>query len=305
MMAYLLDEPGQRMVAFFEDVHRIRGEVAGTLAPGSPAASERSELDELLRGWIDDLNVGGCALRLTVAEEYHRNVGRLLSDTTSVYSIYPLIRSVVDLAARVVWLLEPDLNGPKRVGRILGDRADSLEEQGRLVGVPSHVGDDATAQRKRLTTKAAAAGVHRERPPSRSQSSEVAWRFGNDDSRIGWTTYQVLSAFSHGTLFAITQAVEPVQGPDGQRLQVPGTEGVMWAQIGATASSEATVVLMGLVPYRMALKRWGDWSGHPSSELEERLAEVTRPFHELIMRAPDEDVPPMGPSTRRGSQSRS
>jgi len=293
-VAYLLHEPGQRMVAFFEDVHQIRGEVAGTVGPGSPAVRERGELDDSLHGWIEDLSVGGCGLRLTVAEEYLRTVGHLLSDTESVYSIYPLIRSVVDLASRVVWLMEPDLNGRKRAGRILGDRADSLQEQERLVGVPPQVAEYARERRRSLSRTATAAGVHREGPPGQMQAAQRAWRLGpGDDSRIGWTTYQVLSAFAHGTLYAIAQAVEPIEGPDGDRLRVPGTEDVMWAQIGATASNEATVVLMGLMPYRIALQRWCEWSGHALPTLDERLAEVARPFHELITRVPGEDIEPM------------
>lgn len=88
------------MVAFFEDVHRVRGEVAGTVGPGSPAARERGEVDGSLRGWIDDLNVGGCALRLTVAEEYPR-----LSVVASeeVYDLFGAWKADVNAFNRLLW----------------------------------------------------------------------------------------------------------------------------------------------------------------------------------------------------------
>lgn len=277
-MAYLLDEAAAGLSELFGWLPGHRSSLPG-FVDDSDAGRERAELGDL-GGYVVDLTVT-CGMRFTVAEDYLQAFAGLIR-TESIYSIYPLARSTVDLMGRVYWLTEPGLNARRRAGRQLGDRLHSLDEQGRIEGGPAHLAEHARTRRAELCREAARHGVHRERPPGWTAASRDLWApTAGEDPGLGAITYQLLSAFAHGTLYGITHFVSPVEDHDGKRLRHP-TDGLLWARVETTAVQEAMAVAMCLVPYRAALARWAAWAGHDLTEAIVRLQDAARPFMEIL-----------------------
>lgn len=276
-MPYALDDAARELGALIEALSRERTSLPG-FAAGSPAAAEQEELGGL-GGYVNDLTAT-CSMRLMVAEDYILAIAGLIP-TPAVYSLYPLARSTADLMGRVYWLTDPDLNAKGRARRQLGDRLDSLKEQGFITAVPGLVGQS-KKRRSELLTEAGRYGVHPDKPPKWMAANRDVWATPDGvDEDLGTVTYQLLSAFSHGTLYAVTHFVSPVQGHDGHPLSHP-TDGLLWGRVETTAAQEAMAVVMCMIPYRAALARWAAWGGFDLLGPLLRLHEVMAPFRALL-----------------------
>lgn len=226
----------------------------------SPAMVDQSGLTEPQRRYWNDL-VTAVHLRLALAEEALASVGKLLEDPEAVYAPYPLVRSVVELTSRVCWLLDGSISATVRMRRTVGDRAQSLKEIKRL---HSDGAEEWASKRLRsLVQHAQGAGLQHINPPDPTPASAMAFASPEDpEGRLGRLAYQVLSAPSHGTMYGLMRFVRPVLDPSTGDMVPTELEGQYQAALTKDASDQATVALMGLLPYQEAMRRWLLWTGH-------------------------------------------
>lgn len=132
------------------------------------------------------------------------------TDRPPPYSISVLARTVVELAARVWWVTDPEVDVRVRVARGFTEKlvsADDWVPKGRRSSggetPPASAKSDApTDEQDVLRTEMRALGIGEEKRPSATKL--VGQFLEHETPAIARHLYQILSANTHGTLWALT-----------------------------------------------------------------------------------------------------
>jgi hypothetical protein len=183
-----------------------------------------------------------------------------------VYSIYTLARTVAEVSARAWWLLDPSIGSGGRAERGLAERIYALTEVGKLPidGIADHT----RGRIVELRRLAQAEGLSISRQHGRPGGGEVLRGvFGDDEESrlLGDHTYKLLSAFTHGTSYALQRLIH--------RDTMRGSEvdGMGRVQVGTTANNEAVALLMAFLPYMEATRRQFALHGWDARQLSSQL----------------------------------
>ena len=214
--------------------------------PGSQAAEELEALDGFGRQAVHTaLNLAH--LRLLVAEDHLEALADLVRSSATVFSIYTVARSTVEIAARAWCLLDPGESPQRRAQLGLSEWLYSLREQANL-GVP----DAEPKARRRMDEIARKAPTIPVSVKRKNGMPHVGGRpayattllgdvfEGEETGDLGKVVYRWLSAFSHGTYYALTQQLSPTDTAAG--------EGQVWAEVGTNPTHQGTVLLSPCCP---------------------------------------------------------
>lgn len=232
-----------------------RAHEAAPPAADSPVMAELAAEADWVGGWADEpmgYSHSLATLRLTVAEDHIRSIGKLLaSDPPSVFSHMILARSILELTARTWWVDEPAIGHKARVARAMTERVYNFRQQMDLPGADV-IGDDGTSVQTRAQAKigaiigeAQARGIQvspagmriadQERPGSTKAVQDYVLLVAGED--VGRQVYSIYSAIEHGTIYGLFQNVQPAGG--GPLVQ-PGVQLV-------TDTENVSAVLAGVV----------------------------------------------------------
>src|SRR4051794_11897110 len=224
-------------VTSFVEVGDIFGKIADALevlmhgfglpwAPGSPAEAE-SAYDEEFAGEWTDKPLSACVLLagplLGHTEDHMRAMAKLTGDPQVLMAPLTLVRSVLGSAARVRYLLEPDIGPKERIRRGMSLRLKSLDELSRLVPEAS---DQFAGATQRIVRSARASDIRvteRKRradgsipapnlgPPLPSDMEFVRLMLSEVGAETGDSIYRLTSTFVHGETH-ITSLLSRVAG---------------------------------------------------------------------------------------------
>lgn len=249
-MVYMLD----RAASYLLKVPALGADFRQTgHAPGSTAA--RLEAMEGDVGSFADAAVKFGLQQLAVVEDHLATLGRIVADQMCVYSTYTVSRTAAEIGARAGWLLEVDLSDKDRTARFVAARMYSEKEQGNLAirGVKEKTG----AKRKELRERASSARLNLPSYPGAAKLLSEMFSHEQDE-RIGATMYQLHSAFTHGTLYAIMAMVHELDRE---------SERVITGQVRTDAATEAQTVLLAFIPYMSAMRAATELYGQPWQRL--------------------------------------
>lgn len=267
-MTYVLDRLGELLQEVPEHAQRARG--AGGRRAGSPASIEQIGASAALRPFVEQARAFA-GIRMMVAEEHVGTLGGLARQETAIYSVYSVGRVVTELSARAWWLLEPGIRARRRAGRAVADRLYSIHEQTKLV--PEGHGEpleEAERKKAELRERAADAGFEPEFPPPTTDLANRLMHDEGDEDDFGAFTYRLLSAYSHGTLYAINRMVQPLEGVESDEL------GTITAHTTTTATQEADALLLAMLPFMRAASRAAHYSGWGDEDYGRHLDGIIR-----------------------------
>lgn len=213
------------------------------------------------------------AARLAMVEEHLATMVTIARKPHAVYSLYTTARTTAEVAARAWWLLDTSVAADDRAQRGLAERKHSLEQQ---FGFGSELRDEAKRRRSELMESAGQAGLQIRTGNRRPESDAelVAYATDPEDLETGKMTYRLLSAYTHGTVFALSSVL--------QLLGEPDEEGVVTAQVQTAVWNEASVFLMGFLPYLSAVSAQLDLYGWPASEFRRQALYTSAGLRELM-----------------------
>lgn len=273
-MVYVLEPGCQQVRRSVAVAHRERERWSFEPADGSQVAAERIDPRERVRQHVNDA-VTTAGLRLVAVEEHLEAMVSLAMQPTTTYSVYTVARTVAEISARAWWLLDPDLDAEVRAWRGLLERLYSLRQQAQL---PNSDAEDAQCREQELRRQAEDAGldipsVYNDRPAGTGLLGDV---FGGSDRDLGVHTYKLLSAFTHGTSYALTEFIEPLGSAD--------EHGIVQGQVQTHAGREATAFLMALTPYTEAVRHQFTVHGWPQGHLMSQLLYTTWELSQVMER---------------------
>lgn len=241
---------------------------ANAYRPGTNSQLRR-ELDDLdeYRVRVIDYGMNIARLRLVAAEDHLATLGVGFAHDQIIYGNYSTARACIEISARAWWLLEPDIDGETRTLRCLTDRfySDGQMLLASPEGRTAHVRATITERHD----EAVAAGVELLRAPHGTYRTTAARPSGVDllraifdpvtdteagEVHLGEMLYRVLSAYIHGTDYALRQMLHG-QGPADE-------DGLVPTVIGTNLNLEVAVIMSTLVPYINAADaeyRINDW----------------------------------------------
>lgn len=289
-MAYALDELARDLRAFQAHSTAHRRSTAPLWEPGTPAALEAEALGAGGTKTLGEL-IGVVELRLSAAEDLLAGAGTVLAGEAGLmWSLYPLVRSAAEFSARAAWLVEPDLTPRQRAGRLVAERLYSLGEQANLP-IPG-AKEEAAAKKRKIRAEAQRAGVTPEKRPTSTKLLDEVYAL--EGRRTGAAAYQMLSAFAHGTLYAMMRMLRPIVDENGAQLPRPA-DGMTYMQVATDAPTEALAVLSGLLPYNEAARRYWAWTGRDEPDWREHLIRCGAGARRFLPGGSDEgpEVPPL------------
>lgn len=236
------------LVSSCRDVERTVEAAEAVRDQNRGARTENSTLDRQVsetagrvrRHVLDAASTGG--MRLVMVEDHLRSMAWLGRSEALIYSLYTVARTVAEVASRAWWLLGPSLDAEDRAQRGLAERQYSLQQQKGLGLV-----EDADERIRDLRSLAARDGLHLQRRNRRPNDAAglVGDAFDETDRGLGESNYKLLSAYTHGTTYALTSLVAPIGGSDD--------EGIVNVQVQTGPAWEAIAFLMAFIPYMRAL----------------------------------------------------
>lgn len=256
---------------------------SGGITPDSPHGLQLSQSDDFDRRQLTNI-VYMSGLRLTVAEDHLGAIGELVLGGKAIYATYTLARTAAELCARVWFALDPEMDGKDRVRVCISERLFSFSEVARL-GF-----DDAARHVHHRATELIIGAENNGYARLRDRDGRPIRRFGvpqmagrctsitdlmkdmlGDD--FAWV-YGYLSAFAHGTNYAITQLLRPtgIDAAEG---------GVTWTRVGTTAGEELNVISLAVLAYREAMARHRELSGWTSPEFGHLLQSIWQEIRRL------------------------
>lgn len=272
-MPYVLDHLGQ----LFERIPELAGQTRGYggARAGSPVERELIGASAALRPLVEQARTAA-ALRMAVAEEHMGVIGGLVRNERVVFSIYSLARVVAEMAARTWWLLDPRLTARERASRILRDRLYSIDEQVALVrgtfrddeALDLGWSKDPADARNRVVRQAEEAGVTPADVRGTTTLLEDLLKDESITSRLGTYSYKVLSAFSHGTLFALHDLVSRASDAEVDDL------GTVTGIAGTTYQQELHALQMALLPFMRATHRIMEFNGWSDMEYAQHMVDT-------------------------------
>lgn len=210
-------------------------------------------------------------LRLVVCEDYFLAAAQTIMTPKSMWPIFPLCRSAAEAAARVAWILDPNIPPHERYARHLADRVQSLDEAGQL---GPEMKAQAKARRRTIVSRANGLGIHSQPVPGYVKLVGQIW----GDPDLGELLYRLMSGSAHAQAYGLMRFVER-QDHKPEWESAPGT-GPSLVAISPQATAEA--LLSGFVVYAEAVERWSVWSGRtPTHWLEHnrRIVKSLRTIH--------------------------
>lgn len=137
------------------------------------------------------------------------------TDRPPPYSISVLARAVIELAARVWWVTDPEVDVRVRVARGFTEKLVSADDwaprkqriSGRRSTPASAKGDTPTDEQDALRTEMHSLGIGEEKRPSATKL--VGEFLEHDTPTMARHLYRILSANTHGTLWALTIHFRP------------------------------------------------------------------------------------------------
>lgn len=218
-------------------------EANGTDVSGrSPAHAERvAAANDDVRTLLIDAYMNA-DLRLKVVEDHVTAMGTLMSQTGTVFGHYPLARSAVEISARAWWLVDPDISGPDRAARVIGDRLAGLSEMKkfRFAAIQQIV----DKRQRAIAQRSSRARIRQVGPGS--TTGIIGRMLG---SKLGEPAYAYLSGFTHGWIDAFHELVKPVEVRHGHYVHK--------GQIATDGEAEGNILLLALMSYSIALRASG------------------------------------------------
>lgn len=161
-------------------------------------------------------------LRLAVAEDCIRSIGRLLdSDPPVIFAHMLIARSALELSARSWWLDELGIGHETRIARTMTERiynfreqakvpADVIDETGRTLAQRADDGisaivDEAVRRGIHVNAARTVVGGHARPGSTQSVRSLIEVMAGDE---IDVVVYRYFSAIEHGTSYGLVQSVE-------------------------------------------------------------------------------------------------
>lgn len=144
------------------------------------------------------------------------------TDRPPPYSISVLARAVIELAARVWWVTDPDVDMRVRVARGFTEKLVSADDwaprkqrsSGRRSTPASVKGDTPADEQDALRTEMHSLGIGEEKRPSATKL--VGEFLEHETPAMARHLYRILSANTHGTLWALTMHFSPGDASAGQ-----------------------------------------------------------------------------------------
>jgi hypothetical protein len=144
------------------------------------------------------------------------------TDRPPPYSISVLARAVIELAARVWWVTDPEVDVRVRVARGFTEKLVSADDwaprkqrsSGRRSSPASAKGDTTTDEQDALRTEMHSLGIGAEKRPSATKL--VGEFLEHETPAMARHLYRILSANTHGTLWALTMHFTPGDASAGQ-----------------------------------------------------------------------------------------
>lgn len=210
-------------------------------------------------------------LRLEMVDEHIRTVASLTRQTEIFFALYTVARTAAEVSARAWWLLNPSLSASDRAARSIADQQYSFQQlQSR-----SENRERATQRSRELESLANRHGIQpskRNRRPDASGLLDIL--FADDDHQLGSFVYELLSAFTHGTQYALLQMLAPVGEVND--------EDIITTQMRTGAAWEASVLLMAMLPYLRAVEAQATLHGWPTRELDAQARYTVSGLRQVI-----------------------
>jgi hypothetical protein len=256
----------------------------GRALPGSPAVLELQQDDDLAGEWgarpVHDAHLAAISPTMAVMDHLD-SLGLLLSSPGGLMASHTVARSVLDIATKPWFLLEPDIGVRERVRRYMNYRLLSLKEQSLMVGNGQTTEAEAVRQRLRERTERIlrAARHHgfsvkgkiadkvrpcylgpHQVPSTTEMASDVIAPGGQLGALLWRATSAVAHGQTHGLLMFYTDAPgAPVTGPDDhfeyRQMQITPQE-------AAVRCAGAPLAVLAM------LRRLYRHNGWPTAELE-------------------------------------
>ncbi|MBA3622654.1 MAG: hypothetical protein H0W51_10120 [Euzebyales bacterium] len=248
---------------------QIRATHNFTFAPKSQLARESAELGDNAAAFVTDGFTAAVA-RIVAAEDHLSAIAHLVQDEYRVFPQYTVARGCSEIAALAWWFLDPDISGMRRAHRGFEDRKASLLAQ-RGLRIP----DAAQHAQRRLyeldksgnQAKLGKVGSA-DRWPSPTDALRDVWGSASDPL-FGDVVYGLLSAFGHGTLYALTSmAGAEVEGTREGRVSLRVLE--------TNPKQQALMMLLASMPYASATTRLLETAGWAGEDLSAHLAYMNR-----------------------------
>ena len=214
-------------------------------------------------------------VRLMAVEDHLAAIAALVEEERVIYATYSVARVAAEISGWAWWLLDPNLDGSTRAARCITDRFYSLGQQ-------RNIGFSKEARIEEARAEAEDAGVRLkkqgntwrslEKRPSSSDLMRQVYGNGEADSRLGSRTYSLLSAFSHGTAYALLEVITPLTSPD--------EKGRVWGRVNTQWGKEVRVIALAVQPYILAVQaqfRLHGWT-------DERLGIHLENLHKSLLR---------------------
>lgn len=142
------------------------------------------------------------------------------TDRPPPYSISVLARAVVELAARVWWVTDPEVDVRVRAARGFTEKLVSADDwaprkrrgSGGKAASASAQGDAPTDEQDALRTEMRSLGIGEEKRPSATKL--VGEFLEHETPALARHLYRILSANTHGTLWALTMHFTPGDASD-------------------------------------------------------------------------------------------
>ena len=215
-------------------------------------------------------------LRMVAMEDGMSGVAGLLSDRQAeggVFTPWVVGRFVIENAALLWWLMEPDLDVQNRIARALTDRVRSHQEAGK-VERDMGIDDPLSANRlERIRAQARSLGMEFHDPPRQGWSvggqhrpertDLVKMLFDAADLEGGVVAYRYLTGVSHGERFALMQHMGTPHETDLGRLVQPQVTIEQVALLVAAVLLAVVTAVDRAVPYfGWDPEMWSQWSHH-------------------------------------------
>ncbi|MEU8717929.1 hypothetical protein [Streptomyces sp. NPDC048663] len=255
----------------------------GLALPGSPAALEL-QADDLAGEWgacpVQDAYLGAIA-RVPAVMDHLDALGVLFASPGGLMASYTVARSVLDIATKSWFLLEPEVGARERVRRHMNYRLQSLKEQSLLVGDSQSAEAGATRQgaserterilraarhhgffvKGKMADKVRPCYLGPDRVPSTTEmAGEVITPGGSLGALLWRTTSAVAHGQTHGLMMFYGQPPgAPVTGPDDHFEYRQMQSSPQDAALGCAGAPFAALTM---------LRRLYSHCGWPAAELE-------------------------------------
>lgn len=193
----------------------------GAPTPGSPAATEAAELDDLVGEHYEDpggTNISIVASRMWAANDHLHGVAHLLTPKDTGYlSTWATGRACLEMLAGAHRMSDPSIDHRERLGRVINERLHSLRGATRLIA-KGEIGQDdiqrdPEGRHSDLLERAAkigftivGTGVKRQVDPPRPSATDLV------DGLTTGGIYSLFSGMSHGEIWAMAHFQEEVPG---------------------------------------------------------------------------------------------